>query len=248
MKSATLLLDLGNSRLKWAVSEGNTLSHAGAAAHDAWRGPLDDLIRSLDRLHGVALCDVRGGRMRRALDEWLTEVAPDQAVFVAKTERARAGVTCGYDRPAMLGVDRWMALLGAWATTGTATLVVDVGTAMTVDGLDGDGRHLGGTISPGPRLMRDAVSQQTTGVFSDERAATTEWPRDTAAAVAAGCIGAAAALIESRYRALSARRDIPVVLLLTGGDAPTVAAALSVDAKHDPLLVLRGLQAALRDL
>ncbi len=155
---------------------------------------------------------------------------------------ARCGaVRSGYRDPAQLGFDRWAALIGAWTRCpGHAAVVVDCGSAVTVDGLRADGQHLGGVIFPGLAMMAEAFYARTgfdiqTADTDADLAATS-----TADAVAAGARFAVLGGIERAVRAWCER--LPgAALWLTGGDAPTLAPDLPVTLQQVPYLVLEGL-------
>jgi type III pantothenate kinase len=150
-------------------------------------------------------------------------------------------VVCGYVQPDRLGFDRWAALVGAWAREpGCAAVVVDCGSAVTVDALQADGRHLGGIIFPGPAMMMDAFHART-GLPREVAPA----PFDLAAsstgqAVASGVRTAVVGGIERALRHWEAR--LPgASRWLTGGDAPDLAAELPAGVRLAPYLVLEGL-------
>ena len=144
-----------------------------------------------------------------------------------------------YAQPQRLGVDRFLALLAAHARGDGAALVCGVGTALTLDLIDAEGRHRGGRIAPSPALMREALharAAQLPLAGGDYR----PFADDTADALASGCEGAALALIE---RSLDAARDelgVAPRLLLHGGGSDALRARLE-NATHVPALVLEGL-------
>ena len=242
----TLLLDLGNSRLKWAVSGTEGLSDMASAEHETAIRRLNDCGLRRRAIRRVGLSDVRGGALRLALDEWLQDALPDSTVHAMRSGEAAEGIRCGYASPDQLGVDRWMALIGAWTQEPRASLVADIGTAMTLDALLSDGTHLGGVIAPGPQLMVEATTGRTTGVIANADARVGDWPDNTADAIVTGAFDAAVALIEARHAALRQRVGVPVKLWLTGGAAAAVARRLSADFAMDEALVLRGIDAVLR--
>jgi type III pantothenate kinase len=159
-------------------------------------------------------------------------------VQVARTLPAFAGLRIAYAEPSRLGVDRFLALLGAHARGAPASLVVGVGTALTIDLLD-RGTHLGGRIAPSPSLMRAALHARAP-VLPRAGGAYVEFADDTDDALASGCEGAALALVERSLQAAVARVGQPPVLLLHGGGAAALLPQLP-EAVDAPALVLEGL-------
>jgi type III pantothenate kinase len=150
-------------------------------------------------------------------------------------------VTVAYAEPARFGVDRWLALLAARREAPGSALVLDVGTAVTYDLLLADGRHLGGLILPGMRMMRESLLAGTRIPAVEPADSLEPWAADTAPAVAAASVQAPAALTERlRDRLAAAAGEAPTVLI-TGGDAERLVAALDRPARFVPDLVLRGL-------
>lgn len=151
-----LLLDVGNTRVKWAWLEHLDVAPAGAVAHDATRRSWQREIEADGhRPRRIVVASVAGPAFAAALTLWSRDhyrIEPE--LLAARAEQC--GVRNAYARPAALGVDRWLALIGAWRNRALPTLVVSSGTALTVDALDGGGQHRGGLIVPGVQMMRDA--------------------------------------------------------------------------------------------
>jgi len=236
-----LLLDLGHSRLKWACRTDGRLHGAGAAA---WSAAVPDafarLLGELPVPQRVGIAAAARGApldaLRAAVQNCWGVTARVPAVM------ARCGaVRCGYTEPARLGFDRWAALIGAWARQpGHAAVVVDCGSAVTVDGLRADGQHLGGVIFPGLALMQDAFYART-GLPRDPA----HVHADVAATVTADAVAGGARIAVLGGIELAVRRwceRLPgAQLWLTGGDAPALAADLPAGLMAVPHLVLEGL-------
>ena len=252
-----LLVDLGNTRIKWALLGAAGVGRQRAAAHAGWQAA--DFSRALfgasarrAALTGtrVVAVSVAGTALRRAFASAVRSATGRAPLFCASAA-SKAGVRNAYREPWRLGADRWVALVGARALCGTsAVLVVDIGTATTIDLLDGDGRHRGGQILPGPALMIDSLLRDTGGIRRRVRGAgrsSRPFARDTASALAAGALQATAGAVD---RALQqARRELrsrTVRVLLTGGGAAAVAPLLQARAQRVPDLVLQGLAALAR--
>lgn len=142
-----------------------------------------------------------------------------------------------YETPGQLGVDRWAALVGAWALHGAACLVVTAGTATTVDVLDQAGEFQGGLILPGFELMRRCLAENTAGLgYAEGRVASL--PRNTADAIYAGCVHAQAGAVERMFARVGGQPG--ALCLLNGGAARVLAANLVIPVREVPNLVLEG--------
>ncbi|GAB3671191.1 type III pantothenate kinase [Salinisphaera aquimarina] len=227
-----LLIDIGNTRVKWALARGHTLAETGAiwrARHPDWTARLPS-----DSLDGIYVASVADDSAIQALRIF----AADHALAVHRVvSTARSGpLVNAYARPERLGVDRWMACVAAQARAEGSVLIADVGTALTLDWVGADGVHGGGLIAPGVNSMRLALRNATqlrpTHV-PDEHA----WlARDTDSAIAAGTLRCAIAVLDSAALDLAPDR-----LLLTGGEAELLAPRLARPWQVVPHLVLEGL-------
>ncbi len=248
---SAVLFDIGNSRIKWGLRDANGLRRAGSLAHrdveaDSFSGLLATLPRHLER---AIASNVAGRRVAADLARAIDDHAGLDIEFVTSTEEA-CGVANGYETPARLGVDRWVACIGAWSHFRRALLVVDAGTATTLDAVDSRGRHLGGLILPGLVLMGRALDMSTSDIGTDGSGAEDPEPEDlfghnTEQAVRNGAITAVCGAME-RARRVMEERDSPPLVVLTGGDAPRILRQWHTDVEHRPDLVLEGL-AALMD-
>jgi type III pantothenate kinase len=236
-----LLLDLGNTRLKFALLDGAEFSHRGAFAWDAdiahelatlwtsWPGPL--------RVVGASVVD--------PARETAVAVAAQKAFGLSpvwvRTPAEACGVTNAYAEPHRLGVDRFLALVDAHAAGRSPCVLASVGTALTLDALDADGKHLGGWIAPGPLLMQQSVLGATVQVRPGHAGAIRDLADNTADGLASGCWQACAALVD-RF----VERSAPLLgghptVTLGGGDAGVLAPLLERDVLLVPDTVLRGL-------
>ena len=244
----TLLIDAGNTRLKWATLRGGRLGRTRALAWNA-RGEnaaARTVLRT--RCERTLVCSVAGAALETALRRAARAAGQSAPQFVRSTRQA-AGVRNGYVQTWRLGADRWVAMLGARARYPRRALcVVDIGTALTLDLLDAQGRHRGGLLIPGPALMVDSLLSHTAGIrrragagASINGRAVARFGRSTRAGLLSGSAMACAALIERALReARSELRGRPR-LLLAGGGAAQVAPLLSVAHVHADDLVLQGL-------
>ncbi len=232
-----LAIDCGNTRVKWGC-------HEGGRPGSGWRAlgslPLVDLgrlqaeWRSLAQPSAIAIAHVAGASERAALESALQRFRA-QPIWVS-ARASQCGVTNAYADPAQLGADRWAALIGAWRMYHAAALVVNAGTATTVDILSSTGLFSGGMILPGLELMKEALAARTAGLPLT-RGEFADLPRNTADAIETGCLLAQAGAIER----LHARLDRVTVCLLSGGAALRIAARLHVPVRVVENLVLEGL-------
>jgi type III pantothenate kinase len=145
-----------------------------------------------------------------------------------------------------MGVDRWVAIVGAWAEVQGACLVVDAGTAITIDAIDDSGQHLGGQIVAGIATMADALAAAASDIPQVKPAPSRPggdlalYAHNTAAAVREGAQNAAAGAVDRAIRTLQSNAYTPAVVL-TGGDASRILDALCETPLHRPHLVLQGL-------
>lgn len=236
-----LLVDVGNTRLKWASVAGDArLRPGGVFAHT--EGSLVTELRrewgALARVESAWVASVVSSAREEELAAFVRERFGLRAHFV-RSPAVALGVRNAYAEPERLGVDRFLALAAAHAREARLQVLVSAGTALTVDALDAAGQHLGGLIVASPLAMRQAVVAGTARV--DARGGQLrERPRSTADAVVTGSLYAAAGAIE-RFRAslVSPGEALPP-LLLGGGGADELEPLLGqVERVHD--LVLHGL-------
>lgn len=241
------LFDLGNSRLKYArwhdggVGRNAFVEHDGTTLAPGWEAQLP---ASFDK---ACIASVAAPALTQVLRKTLAPRCDN--IAMARTLPACAGVRIAYPQPERLGVDRFLALLAARARAPGPVLLVAVGTALTIDLLDGEGLHRGGRIAPTPALMRAALHTRVPqlplkgGDYA-------EFADDTADALASGCEGAALGLIQRSGDAARALLGTDVSLLLHGGGAEGLLAPLRQTLlQSDPLqqivlapaLVLEGL-------
>ncbi|EIM00671.1 type III pantothenate kinase [Rhodanobacter denitrificans] len=237
-----LLLDLGNTRLKWALQaqpEGwlargavDWQDHPAAALASAWAG-----LPRPARVLAASVVDAAREAQVEAVAQRLFDCAPTWL----RTPAHACGVRNAYAEPQRLGVDRFLAMVAAHADGHAPCVLAGVGTALTLDALAADGRHLGGLIAPGPALMQQSLLGATAQVRPERPGVVVELADNTADAVASGCWHAAAALVERFATRATARLGATPQLILGGGDAASLLPLLSLPARLSPDSVLRGL-------
>jgi type III pantothenate kinase len=248
-----LIVDIGNSRIKWArVIRGRRSRQRGEPLRGTGAATFRSLFGMLPPRTQVLAVNVAGHAVERALLAAARAAKLPTPRFLRSSATA-AGLVNGYDDAWRLGADRWAALIGAWHATAArhALCVVDVGTAMTIDFLDATGHHRGGYIVPGPALSVRSLLQGTSGILRRSRGARPRrrgpWPRSTLPAIEEGSGEACAAMIRHSHAAARAEFGRASRLVVTGGGAPDVLPRLPAGTLHLPDLVLHGVQVALAD-
>jgi type III pantothenate kinase len=241
-----LLVDIGNSRIKWARLTGGRMGAQRAAEHAGWSaGDYERAVLSgASGIERILVASVAGARVDRAFAKAARRATGRTPTFVVSARRA-GDVTTRYTEPWRLGVDRWMAAIGAFAMSrGRAACVIDVGTAMTIDLVDAKGAHRGGAIVPGPALMVESLLRDTSGIARRARgvrAGRVLFAKNTRAAIEQGARFATAALIDRAVAEAARLIGSKPMVLLTGGAAPSVRPLVKCAHRHVPALVLRGL-------
>jgi type III pantothenate kinase len=242
-----LAIDIGNTRLKWAQytspQPGATLLRHGAAFLETIDSLADTDWRSLPAPASMLGCVVAGDGVKRRVEEQL-EIWDVEPRWVVSSSQA-CGVINSYDHPSRLGVDRWVAVIGARhrvLAQGAArpALVVMVGTAVTVDAVDTNGRFLGGLILPGFGLMLKALEMGTAGLKAPTGEAV-EFPTNTSDALMSGGTDAIAGAIERMHRKLQVRTGQSPALIMSGGAAVKLAPEIELPFELVDTLIFDGL-------
>ena len=240
-----LLVDIGNTRLKWMLSQG--LGHTGQALVRT-----ADMSLQLDLAWGdipppqwVVATSVAGAATERDVRQWVQRRWPVTHLHFVVAAAAGWGVKNNYREPARLGSDRWAALIGARHLTQGPVCVVDCGTAVTIDALNAVGEFIGGVILPGLVLARQSLRAGAAGITEIEGDDTQCFARTTADAVAAGTLYGLVGAVERIVAELGAGLGKDMQVLLTGGDGPRLASHLQGRGTFPllsvPDLVLKGL-------
>jgi type III pantothenate kinase len=246
-------MDVGNSRIKWGVLDGDAIRRTGHISREniGNQGLAALTSRLPRRVETVLVSNVAGTSFATRLSG-VVGMHCNVDVHFARSEREACGVVNSYKQPRRLGVDRWVAMIGAWAEFEQTSLIVDAGTAVTIDALDASGRHLGGQIIPGVGLMAASLADETSDIPAVQRKAAgdggsmTMFANTTAGAVGQGALNAVVGAVERAARVMRNNGEDPVVIL-TGGDASRILKSLDDVAEHRPHLVLQGLARILED-
>lgn len=212
-----LAIDSGNTAIKWGLHDGShwyaqdsVLQHECMSLAKVWV----DLPPPVS----IMISNVAG---RQVADDLTVLLAPWKIKPTWITARAsQCGVSNGYANPEQLGSDRWAALLAAWHRKQQACLVVDTGTAMTVDALDNQGRFLGGIIVPGPESLLQVLSEYTNVQIADSGRFQC-FPDNTDSALASGVVHALVGALERMHHLLIKQTDTETVPLILSGRGAT---------------------------
>jgi type III pantothenate kinase len=232
-----LAIDAGNSRIKWGVhDEGTWLTQGWVATARA--GELSRAWLGIERPDVLIAANVAGARAARSIASAMRRFR--RRVRFVKSEPSQCGVRNSYDQPGQLGPDRWAALIGARSLHRGPCVVVNAGTTVTVDALDGEGVFLGGMIVAGMDMMRGALARGTAGL-RPRAGRFAYFPACTADAIESGAVNALAGAVERMLRFLQqAGQDRPLTIV-SGGAAQLIAPQLNAVVEVVDNLVLEGL-------
>ena len=241
-----LVIDVGNTRLKWAWLTSTGLSDQQAVVHreskpGMWTAAL---FRSGQKPSRILVSNVAGPKVAKTLARLAKKMFRVEVEFITAT-REFHGLTSGYLDPSLLGADRWLALIGAWTKARTALCVVDAGTAVKVDSVDSNGQHLGGLIAPGIHMMREVLMSNTSDIakaaFNSTPSLAGVLANNTIAAVSRGAVFALAGMADRACEVIEQSTGIKPKLFITGGDATMISGTMRSHGEVVPDLVLQGL-------
>ncbi|CAN7171810.1 type III pantothenate kinase [Paraburkholderia sp. DD10] len=252
-----LLIDAGNSRIKWALVQADGARIAsGALAHDGAQDALE--WSNLPTPGSAWLSNVAGDGVAARITALLATHWPQLPLTTIRACARQCGVTNSYTTPHALGSDRWAGMIGAHAAfPGEPLLIATFGTATTLEALRADGCFVGGLIAPGWTLMMRSLGEHTAQLPTLDADAARGlldaggtlraahrgpfFATDTPRSLSAGCTLAQAGLIERMWRDLQEEWQVPVRLVVSGGAADEVTSALKVPHTRHDSLVLSGL-------
>lgn len=239
-----LLVDAGNSRLKWSeldaagnVSAQQARAYAGRPALAVFIDLLDDY----PEVEHITLVHV----LTHLFDDSVQEACAQRGVslHVVRSVATAYGITSGYQNPTALGADRFVGLVaGHRLAVGRPCLVIDCGTAITVDAVECDGRHLGGLILPGLQLSAEALIARAQGRLSLSFELPGIFADGTARAIGSGCLFGLVGAIEGICARMQQAMSAPPLRVVTGGDAAHLRQWLQGDYLLQPDLLMYGLR------
>ena len=241
-----LCIDAGNSRVKLALWTDGSWRHRAAIAHDELDGWLETSRSILTNVARVVACNVAGDSVRQAIDRVAAELGC-RVEWLSATASC-AGVSNGYRQPEQLGADRWAALIAGRGlqivdsrATGRPLLIMMMGTATTIDGLDRGGQFRGGVILPGLALMQQSLARRT-AQLPEANGSFAAWPTQTDDAIVSGSLQATLGAFERMRRNWREGVGNEVAGVVAGGAAAALGDALGDSVIWQPDLVLDGLQ------
>ncbi len=239
-----LALDIGNSRIKWGLRHQGRWHAVGAMQTADWpllenilqehsplSGALATQVAGFSVATGIAGCCARYGVSLRWIDGTVST----------------PGMRNGYDNPQQLGADRWAALIGARTLAQTPVVVINAGTATTIDALDSSGNFLGGMILPGLSLMQQALHGGTATLSAFSGGIFAQFPRNTQDGIASGIIAATVGAAEQLANVLQLRENRDIRYVLSGGHYKEIQAHLPRPVTAVEFLVLEGLACLMGD-
>jgi type III pantothenate kinase len=241
-----LVIDVGNTRLKWAWLTSSGLSDQQAVVHrDAKPGLWTSaLFESGQKPKRVLVSNVAGPVMAKTLSRLTKKMFRTNVEFITAMPEYH-GLTNGYLDPKLLGADRWLALIGAWTKARSALCVVDAGTAVKVDSVDASGQHLGGLIVPGIHMMREVLMTRTSDIAKAAEHSTPSLAgilaNNTIGAVSRGAVFALAGMADRAAEVIEQSTGVKPKLFITGGDAGMITGTMRSQGEIVPDLVLQGL-------
>ncbi len=237
-----MLLDVGNTNLKWAWLQDTRPGKITSVSHQG--RDIELLVTrewtNIQTPSQTYIANVAGPALEPELTDWISSHWDHEPIFVRATARA-CGVSNSYQEAGRLGVDRWLTLIALHARFPGPVCVVDCGTAVTIDVLGLAGQHKGGLILPGFGLMQHALQEHTAIPFNRDVQLQGLLATDTESAIAGGGVNAVAALVEHIQGSIGAELGAIITLVLTGSDAELLQRAILAEASIESDLVMQGL-------
>jgi len=237
-----LLVDIGNTRIKWASLQfGPIESHSFTRSKTGIKASLNSNWKTLENISSIHVSNVAGDKIAQQLTEWTEKQWGLTPTFV-QSEKKRFGVTNSYTQVELLGIDRWLALIAARQHARQATCIIDCGTAITIDIVTKYGAHQGGMIIPGLSLMRESLTSKTNNLNNiAEESDFKTLAVNTQSAIQAGTLYTVTATLERIIDDLKQQFNNRIRFIITGGDAEQLKPLLPTFIAHYPDIVLKGL-------
>lgn len=238
-----LLVDIGNSRIKWAYLVNRELKDP--QAHDYKEVDINELLENAwqdkNKPEHIFISNVAGKGIADKVSTVINNKWEISPVF-AQTEQQCAGVTNAYRDITQFGIDRWLAVITSWDQYHTPACVVSCGTAVTIDGISKSGLHLGGLIVPGLYMMQNQLIKETNGINTDICSRfKLKFGRSTSECINNGAVRTIVSLIDDVAEEMSKEYGDTLSCIITGGYAEQINTLLSIKFDHKPHLVLNGL-------
>lgn len=234
-----ILIDLGNTRIKWTRQQAGQLEKIHAIVHINTH--IESLLiaawQPLNTPNRIYLACVGADSIKQQIIHVSNQLWPNISLQEITTQKYAQGVCNAYPAYTKLGVDRWLAMLGAYHDYKAPVCIVSCGSALTLDIVDEQGQHLGGMIMPGLNLMQQALTQGAANLSIKSGHYPQGLANDTQSAIYNGNVSAIKGFIMQGL----AEYKKPMQLILTGGDANFLAESLKLEAIIDAKLVFKGL-------
>lgn len=237
--SLLLVIDSGNTAIKWGLHNGDQWLMQGSVLQSE-RLSLAQVWEALPSPASILITNVAGSQVADDLSVLLQRWSIRPRWITAQA--SQCGITNHYTNPVQLGCDRWVALIAAWHKIRQACLVVDVGTAMTVDALSSTGEFLGGIIVPGPDILKGALTACANTPTTSALGYFQDFPVNTDNALHSGMIQALVGAVKRMYNLLvSHSQKATVEIIITGGGAMLLDKHIDIPHQITDNLVLEGL-------
>lgn len=245
-----IFLDIGNSRIKWSKSINGKYQFCNAVLIETFvANPESSFFEEIDFLPDeVYFCAVSSAKQIERIKSAIHQQWGTIAIQLSSQENC-CGLTNGYDDFHLLGDDRWMALLGASQLTKEPFIVVDIGTAITVDAVI-EGKHQGGFIVPGIRSLRSSLAKDTADLSLFLEPTNLEEPAEvslsglatnTEAGILGGTLYMVASFVNQVIHDINLQMQTECKVFLTGGDAALLQKLVDVSSDLESDLVLQGM-------
>lgn len=240
-----LLIDIGNSRIKWLYGHDVPGIVEAVSYKTNWQERLFRAFHLMPAPNLIGLSSVNQQSIEEEIIVLVDRLWQKPVKIFHAQKHTNGSLTVGYEDPTQLGTDRYLAMLGARSLCQDPLCVVGCGTAITLDAVDGQGRHLGGFILPGIRLMENALLNNTQKL-SPMRWTAQLMGTDTATCIGAGIHHAIPAGIDAIMDEMEGRHGVYFNRYAFGGDAQILFGNRPT-YRIEPDLMFRGMFAHLEE-
>lgn len=238
-----LLLDIGNSAVKWAVCQRDVFDSTGLFNYSAEtiEQDIEKHLSILEKPDSIFVSNVAGNEVFKSLNAWVMEQWQQECRQPSVTKEYK-GLKNSYPDTKQMGLDRWLSMIASWETYQSALCLVSCGTAMTIDLIGKDGNHNGGYIIPGIELMQKALINNTVQINSEiKKNPSIDCARDTQTAINNGAFIATVSAINEVIDRFRTESNVDITCIITGGMASSIQPLLKHSFYYEPNLVLKGL-------
>ena len=238
-----LLLDIGNSSVNWAIQEQDNFNVTGAFAYskDSFEKDIEENLSSIEKPVAVLVSNVAGNQVFMLLNNWVKEQW-QQECWQPDVSAEYKALKNSYADTTQMGLDRWLSMIASWEMNQSAVCLVSCGTALTIDSIDNEGKHLGGYIIPGIELMQKALITNTVQINTEIRKeASIEYAKDTQTAINNGAFLTTVLMIDGVIDRFNAQSNSKAKCIISGGMANLIKPLLKHSFELEPNLVLMGL-------